>query len=73
MSKILSEFQIQYLKINETTKEPEWVKETIYYHGDLREIDLELDWRFKEISGKRKGVIFIRLVDQDNMNWVFKI
>lgn len=73
MSKILSEFQIQYSKINETTKEIEWIKETIYYHGNLREIDLELDWRFKEISGKRRGAIFIRLVDQDNMNWVFKI
>lgn len=48
---------------NEYFNGEEWIKENIYYMGDLTKdsIDYTTDWRFKEIEGKRKQVKFIKL------------
>jgi len=73
MGKILSQFYTEYYKINELTKEGEWVGEVFYYYGDLSKADFKNDWRFKAVDGKRKEALFLKLVNQDDMDWKFKI
>ena len=36
-----------------------WTTERAYYRGDLSEVDLSSDWRFKAVEGKRKQAEFI--------------
>lgn len=43
-------------------KTESWLKETIYYYGDFTNVDLNTDWRFREVPNKRKQLIFLGFV-----------
>jgi len=43
----------------------QWVKEFIFYKGDLSEEDFENDSRFKEIKDKRKQVKFLGTLETE--------
>ncbi len=51
-------------KINEEVR---WVKVLEFFAGDLSksDIDFATDWRFCEVSGKRKQVKFLGTVETD--------
>lgn len=57
---VYSQFECEKLVVINDKKE--WVKENVYYHGDLSNIDLTRDWRFCEVKDKRKQLKFIGLV-----------
>jgi len=42
-----------------------WISEYHFYKGDLSNVDLENDWRFKEIKDKRKQSKFLGTVNTD--------
>lgn len=46
----------------EKNKTKIWVKSHQFYYGDLSKTRLDNDWRFKEVSKKRKQAIFLGLV-----------
>lgn len=73
MNKTLSQFYVEHYRINELTKEGEWIGKVIYYYGDLSKVNFKNDWRFKGVEGKRKEALFLKSVDQDDMDWKFKI
>ncbi len=63
MKIILSHFVSEHSKIDEETKKLYWIKQNIYYYNDLSNINLNTDYRFKEIPNKRKQAKFIKLIN----------
>jgi hypothetical protein len=48
-----------------------WITVLSFYYGDLSNVDLKTDWRFKEVPNKRKQNVFLGLVEltnEDNKN-----
>lgn len=62
---IYSEFQNHYYFYDIKVKKGQWIKEKIYYRGDLSTVDFANDWRFQEVLGKRKQVIFLGLKEME--------
>jgi len=42
-----------------------WITQYIFYMNDLSDVDLETDWRFKEVKNKRKLAEFLGTVNTD--------
>jgi len=59
---IYSVFEMDVYQIVEITEEKticDFVKELFFYHGDLSNVDILTDERFKEVKGKRKNCVFL--------------
>lgn len=41
------------------SKDDLWIKEFIFYKGNLSNIDVSIDWRFKAVKGKRNQADFL--------------
>ncbi len=43
--------------LNEFKQEKKWIKEFVFYKISPQQVDLQNDWRFKEVKDKRKQLI----------------
>jgi hypothetical protein len=47
-------FENEKYVYNKKSATGRWVNELVFYVGDLTDVDLKSDWRFKEVKDKRK-------------------
>jgi len=48
---------------NEHKVESDWIKELVFFWGDVSDIDFSNDWRFKAVEGKKKQLMFLGFYD----------
>lgn len=60
-----SEFLNHYFLYDIKAKTGHWINEIIYYAGDMSNVDLADDWRFKRVPGKRDQLIFLGIKQID--------